>query len=429
MRYRSRLINRKARINQLRHGRTNTKSQPSKINLRFVVYASLVLFLLGFIKLYSYYYELASVPEPQTNKLQKINGTLEEGPLYFKLKESGLDEVETANIIAALEKVADPKTFNKKDKCYIALSSDGKFVKLVISHGIERYYVSKLKGDKYVSGEITLEVIETEKIAVGTIENSLWQSMTSNAITPQLVMEFSDVFAWNIDFLTELRQGDKYAIIWREKTTKAGDIVEQTILAAYYNGKETDTKKGFLWDNEYYDLNGGSMERMFLRAPLNFRRISSHFALRRFHPVLRIYRQHKGTDYVAQRGTPVSCVAKGKITYVGRKNQVGKHVQIKHDFGYTTTYGHLNEYAKKIKKGDKIKQGQIVGYVGSTGVATGPHLHFAIKQHGKYFNFIKFKNRASKGISKSKIVSFKQIADKLNEKVEVKLKETQIPKP
>lgn len=389
-----------------------------------MVYCLLAVALLGFLKAYSYYYKKANQPEPETKITKKLNGTLKLGPLYYSLKELDFTEAEIANITNALKRAVDPQILNKNDSFFISMSVKGKFQRLVITHGFKRYYVAKIKGDKYISGEIKLKILESRKFAAGTIENSLWSAMVSENITPQIIMEFSDVFVWNIDFLTEVRPGDKYAIVWDEKSTQDGQIIDQKIIAAYYQGSETDIKEGFLWDGEYYDLKGEALEKMFLRAPLSYRRISSHFSRNRFHPILRIYRAHNGTDYVAPRGTPVSCVARGKIVSAGRKSQIGNYVRVKHDFGYTTIYGHLNSFAKATKKGSKVKQGQVIGYVGATGTATAPHLHFAIQGNGKYFNFVKFKNRSAKGLAKSKLPAFKQVANELNAAMDTALKQT-----
>jgi murein DD-endopeptidase MepM/ murein hydrolase activator NlpD len=380
-----------------------------------------VLFL-GFLKSYSHYYKQANAPEPQTKINKTLNGTLEKGAVYNELKELQFSEAEIANIIASLEKIIDPRILNKKDSFFVSMSTKGDFQRLVITHEFKRYCVAKVKDNRYVSREIELEILENQKSVAGIIESSLWNSMISQGISPQVIMEFSDVFVWNIDFLTEVRPQDKYAIVWDEKTTQDGQIVEQKILAAYYLGKKTDEKEGFLLDKTYYDLQGGSLERMFLRAPLSFKRITSHFSKRRFHPILKIYRQHHGTDYSAPRGTPVSCVAKGKITFIGRKRQLGKHIRVKHDFGYETIYGHLNSYAKNLKMGSRVGQGQIIGYVGSTGLASGPHLHFSVKQNRNHLNFERMKNRASKGLAKSKLGNFKKIANNLKLRINTELK-------
>lgn len=416
MRYQGRLLRNRKKISVLRHPKNNKRTR-----IRLLVYCLLVTALLGFLKAYSYYYQKANEPEPDTKAPRKLNGTFEQGLLYNSLKELNFSEGEIANITNALENVIDPKTLSKEDSFFIAMSSAGEFHRLVITHGIKKYCVSKINENKYVSSELTMQIFESQKSVAGTIENSLWNSMISAGLSPQVIMEFADVFAWNIDFLTEVRPGDRYAVIWNEKNITDGQVIGQQVLGACYEGKETDMKKGFLWEDDYYDLSGDALEKMFLRAPLNYRRISSHFSRGRFHPVLRIYRPHNGTDYVAPKGTPVSCVAKGKVIFAGRKGGLGNYVEIKHDFDYVTGYGHLSAYATGIAHGAKVKQGQIVGYVGSTGLSTGPHLDFRIRQNGQYFNFIKFKNRSAKGLAKSKLPQFKEIVKELNSQLELEL--------
>ena len=150
---------------------------------------------------------------------------------------------------------------------------------------------------------------------------------------------------------------------------------------------------------------------MFLRAPLHYRRISSYFTNRRFHPVLKYYRPHHGIDYAAPRGTPVSAVADGTVTFAGWKGGNGKLVMLKHGGGYSTTYGHLSGFARGVRSGRRVAQGDVVGYVGSTGLSSGPHLDFRIKQNGKPLNFLKIKYRSSGGVSgKAKAVVAAAIA-------------------
>jgi murein DD-endopeptidase MepM/ murein hydrolase activator NlpD len=137
---------------------------------------------------------------------------------------------------------------------------------------------------------------------------------------------------------------------------------------------------------EYYDYDGNSVRRVFLKSPLNFRRISSYFSNRRFHPILKVYRPHLGIDYAAPTGTPIVSIGDGRVAYVGWKGGFGKYVEIRHNNVYTTCYGHLSRYGKGVRKGARVSQGQVIGYVGATGLATGPHLDFRVKKFGSYVN-------------------------------------------
>lgn len=237
----------------------------------------------------------------------------------------------------------------------------------------------------------------------GEINTSLWDTMINHGISPKVILDFADIFAWQIDFLTECRDDDFCRLILK----KSNGSYE--ILAAQYNGRETGTHTAIKFKDEYYDIKGDSLKKFFLKAPLNFRRISSYFSYRRFHPILKYYRPHLAVDYAAPSGTPAVSVGDGTVIYKGWKGQTGKVVIVKHNSIYTTTYGHLSRFDKKIKKGKFVKQNQIIGYVGATGLATGPHLDFRISKYGKPVNFLKLKFPPNIKIDKKDIPEFKNI--------------------
>ncbi|MBR4592329.1 MAG: M23 family metallopeptidase, partial [Elusimicrobiaceae bacterium] len=201
-----------------------------------------------------------------------------------------------------------------------------------------------------------------------------------------------------IDFNTDTRNGDRYAALWEENYTSTGEITGQDLLAASYTGAENNqTTYAFYFEDDFYDETGKVSKKMFLKSPISFRnyRISSRFSYGRMHPILKIRRPHLGIDYAAPVGTPVQAVADGTVRVAGWKGGFGNFVEIKHANGYTTMYGHLKSFGKNIKVGAKVKQGQTVGYIGSTGLSTGPHLDFRIKEKEKFVDFLKMKNRNS----------------------------------
>ncbi|GAI05610.1 unnamed protein product, partial [marine sediment metagenome] len=192
---------------------------------------------------------------------------------------------------------------------------------------------------------------------------------------------------------------DVFKIIWERERRADGKITEGRIIAAQYDGKEAKSTAIF-FDDDWWEIGGKSMRKQFLRAPLSYRRISSYYSLKRFHPILRYWRPHKGIDYAAQIGTPVSAVGDGVVTYCGWKRDYGRFIEIRHNSTYSTTYGHLLRYAKGIRKGKRVKQGDVIGKVGSSGLSTGPHLDFRIKRWGKFVNFLKLKFPPAKKIKK-----------------------------
>lgn len=250
------------------------------------------------------------------------------------------------------------------------------------------YLVFKLKD--------TLEVYRGEKevtikidTAAGYIKSSLWESMVTSGLNPGLAAEMSDIYAWSIDFFG-IQEGDYYKLIYQSLLVEGKPLGYGKILSTQFNHKGKDYFAIlFSQDSvsDYFDENGQSLKKAFLKAPLKFSRISSKFTNSRYHPVLKIYRAHHGVDYAAPSGTPVHSIGNGVvIARAWDSRGGGNFVKIKHPNSYTTTYMHLKGFATGIQTGTKVKQGQLIGYVGSTGLSTGPHLDFRVYQNGRPVN-------------------------------------------
>lgn len=216
----------------------------------------------------------------------------------------------------------------------------------------------------------------------GTIRDNLIASMGDVRDSLLLALQLSDIFAWDIDFTSDLRNGDTYRIIveglYRDgEFRKYGDILS----AEFVNDGTVNSAYRYTLDGEadYFDREGKSLKRAFLKAPLSFRRISSGFSRSRFHPVLKIRRPHQGVDYSASVGTPVSAIGDATVIFAGRKGQYGNLVILRHANGYRTYYGHLSRISKGVRTGRRVAQGEVIGAVGATGLATGPHLHFEMR--------------------------------------------------
>ena len=229
----------------------------------------------------------------------------------------------------------------------------------------------------------------------GVIESSFYQSAIDSDIPDSVIMDFAYIFGWDVDFVFDIREGDSFHVIYdtpysEGEKVKNGDIV----IAKFINNGDTYYANRFFSNNkkkEYFDADGNNMQKAFLRAPLDFAYISSHFNPNRMHPILHTIRAHNGVDYAAKRGSPVRTTGDGNISFVGRKNGCGNEIVIKHSNEYTTRYCHLERFEKNIKKGNKVSQGDTIGFVGSTGLATGPHLHYEFKVGNKHTNPIKVK--------------------------------------
>ena len=321
--------------------------------------------------------------------------TVGQTPIYNALTEAGLSRQDVAQIVAALGKVVNTRKLQPKDE-YLLSVEDGTLILLLLKQGFKRYYVANV-GDTLVTGISEVEIHTRIKRAAGTIHNSLFQTMVDDGLQVPLILDFTDAFSWTVDFNTDTRNGDEYTALWEENFAK-GTIVSQDLLAASYKNVNTEKPTyAFYFEGEFYDETGKISKKMFLKSPISFRgyRISSYFNPARMHPILKIRRPHLGIDYAAPVGTPVQVVADGTVRFAGRKGGFGNFVEVHHANNFATMYGHLKSFGKGVKVGAKLKQGDTVGYVGSTGLSTGPHLDFRIKEKNKFLDFLKMKNRNS----------------------------------
>lgn len=318
------------------------------------------------------------------------------GMLSSHLSAAGLSAAETAGVSAALRKKLNLRRLSPSDEYGVVLSTSGVLVNAYVLKGISRYLVRP--SEKGYSLEISSLSVTEETLRVkGSISSSLWESMTASGVPAETILDFADIFSWSIDFLTEVRNGDTYELVYEQRTAENGRSAGRRILAGIYDGQGTGRKRAFRYGDGYYDEKGESLRSLFLRAPLQYRRISSYFTRARRHPVLKIVRPHLGIDYAAPTGTPVSSVADGVVTFAGWKGGFGRYVEVRHSHGYVTTYGHLYRYARGLRRGKRVKQGDVIAYVGSSGLSTGPHLDFRVKANGRYVNFLTIKHRSSGG--------------------------------
>jgi len=363
----------------------------------FVVIAAIIL---SFIVILSLKNRAILPPTPVISK----HTVLEGDSFYACLAAQGLSPETIGRVNKALSPFFSD-TFNLR-KCYpgdtyeIIRSTAGIFTGLNYYQNLNIYRVKRDEAGGFSAAVEKIELREETAGIQGEIKTSLWEAMTGQGLSAELVMAFADIFAWQVDFLTEPRPSDRYKVVWTRYYRKDGTAIDGKIFSAQYIGRETGVKTAIRYSNECYDLDGNSLRKQFLRAPLSYRRISSHFSLNRFHPILRYYRPHRGIDYAAPAGTPVSSVGDGTVTFCGRQGQYGNLLIIKHNSVYSSYYGHLSRFVKNMRKGRKIRQGEVIGYVGATGLATGPHLDFRITQHGSFVNFLRLKIPPAGGIDR-----------------------------
>lgn len=255
-----------------------------------------------------------------------------------------------------------------------------------------------------------------QKEVKGQVESSLWVAMQNNNTSPQLAIVLSHIFGWSIDFFG-LQKQDEFRVIYEQEYVDGKGLQNFHVLAASFRASDsTYYAIPFVQDGEelYYNEKGNSLEGAFLKAPLDYYRISSRFTNSRYHPVLKRYRAHHGVDYAAPTGTPVYAIGSGKVIAKGyQAGGGGNYVKIRHNSVYTTTYMHLSRFAKGLKVGSTVKQKEVIGYVGSTGLSTGPHLDFRVYENGKPINPLLIKSQPKKPISSANMQQYTAVRDSL----------------
>jgi len=258
--------------------------------------------------------------------------------------------------------------------------------------------------------------IVTESVA-GIIESSLFVAVEDTGEKPELALRLAEIFAWDVDFMLDIRAGDSFQAIVEKRHRKGEFTGYGKILAAEFINQGT-VSRGFRFEDdsgrpEYYDAQGKNLRKAFLKTPLRFTRISSGFTRSRLHPIKKVRMPHPGVDYAAPKGTPVKTIGDGTVLARAYSGANGNYIKVRHSSVYETVYLHLSKFARGIKKGKRVKQGQVIGYVGSTGLATGPHLDFRVKKNGRYINPRYLKAPAAAPLPKGKKEEFQRIMDPL----------------
>lgn len=321
-----------------------------------------------------------------------LHGELRPGESLSKiLHRAGIGAAEVQKVAEALQPVMDPATLKIGQRYAIELDEAGVLVSLALHLSVTE--VARVSRDDEGRLAAKLEELPTERREEeigGTVRSSLWAALTERGHSPALVDVIVDVFAYDIDFFTATREGDRFRLVV-ERHELDGELVRYgRVLAAEYDG-EAAGKATVLWwvppgggAGRYVDAEGRGVARTLLKSPLKYARISSGFNPKRMHPVLHRVKSHQGVDYAAPEGTPVWAAADGEIVFRAEKGGAGNLVILKHQGGLKTLYMHLSRFAAGQAVGDEVKAKTVIGYVGQTGLATGPHLHFGMQKHGRY---------------------------------------------
>ncbi|MCH7762076.1 M23 family metallopeptidase [candidate division TA06 bacterium] len=364
--------------------------------------------------------------ESKEKSKRVIQGTLRRGrTLGGLLVEKEVPRDLSIALLASLGEVLDLKQCLPSDQFILETSPEGEFWRFEYRSGPKKIYIIEPEGEGLRSFQKKIDVEQKLFRFEGVIERSLYDAFLHLQVSPvddlpfdkkvELAYTFADIFSWDIDFHLDVKKGDRFRGLVHKEYIDGEFIGFGPILIAQYDpvphGEEGHTAIYFEEEKghtDYYYPNGKSLRKVFLRSALQYRRISSYFSRRRYHPILKVNRPHHGVDYAAPRGTEVSTIGDGIVIFAGRKGQYGKLIRIRHPNGYQSGYGHLSRFAKGIRRGVKVKQGQAIGYVGSTGLATGPHLHYEITRNGRYINPLRIKTPAADPVKKKYIPQFER---------------------
>lgn len=344
--------------------------------------------------------------------LRTVQGTIKGGETFFDIfKKNGFSMTDLITIKEAAASVHHLRKLNRGQQ-YVITADHQNCVDSLVYHIDDEFLLKVTRMDDGFRAEQREIKYERRLLTLaGSIEDNLVTSVGEGKNRLSLALRLSDIFAWDIDFASDLREGDIYCVVV-EGLYRDGDLKKygDILSAVFINEGKRHHAYRFEWDGkeDYFDANGNALRKAFLKAPLCFRRISSYYSARRFHPVLRTYRPHRGVDYAASRGTPVSTTADGSVTFAGRRGQYGKLVVVKHGNGYSTYYGHLARFARGIRSGVRVNQGDVIGYVGATGLATGPHLHYEMRLAGKFVNPLALKGISGTAVPASLMPEFRK---------------------
>lgn len=333
--------------------------------------------------------------------------------LYLLFKKLGASKADATLVAKSPDAGLITKLIPGKS-IHIKKDSDENVVEIIYENTPLSWVHAQRQNNEFSISRHDLPQTRRQQKVATHINSSLYAAAQRAGISDTHIMNLTEIFGWDIDFSLNVKAGDSFKIIFDDVYVDGEKKLSGNILAAEFinNGK---TYRAIAHPDEagnmkYYAPDGTSMQKAFLRSPVKFSRISSRFTKARFHPVLKKWRAHKGVDYAAAHGTPVRATANGKVAHLGRKGGYGKTIIIDNGSTYSTLYAHLSSYSRGLKKGSAVAQGQIIGKVGSTGLASGPHLHYEFRVNGKHVNPLTFRQPDAKPIQESQKSAFQASA-------------------
>lgn len=332
--------------------------------------------------------------------------------LYNVLRELNVSPVTIQNIVDTARPLYNLSRIQPGTRFSLSFSEDGTSLQSIRfrfspTHKIEVLHTD----DQWVANKIPVTIDVQNVSFQGLVTSSLWASAEASQMDPTLIAELAEIFAWQVDFAREVRPRDRWRLTVEQQLVQGQPIGWGAILAAEYENSG-QTYSAILFEAEdvrgYFAPDGSSLRRMFLKSPIPYARISSRFQKQRFHPILKVSRPHLGVDYAAPQGTPVRAVGDGLVTFANRRGDAGNMIQLRHNSTYSTAYKHLSGFARGVRSGTKVSQGQVIGYVGSTGLSTAPHLHFEFFVNGRYVDPLGYKFPSADPIPPEHVIAFQE---------------------
>lgn len=291
---------------------------------------------------------------------------------------------------------------------------EGNFASFLYEINRDEQLLIRRNNEKFEITRVPIAYTVEVEVVGGTINSNLFSAVAQVGESPELAIALADIFAWDIDFILDIREGDSFRAVVEKRYREGEPAGYGQVLAAEFINQGTAYRAVRFKDGErradYFDPEGKSLRKAFLKAPLEFTRISSGFTMRRFHPITKSWKAHPAIDYAAPTGTPIMSVGDGSIARIGQTKGNGNFIQVRHNNGYETMYLHMSRFAKGMNQGRRVKQGEIIGYVGATGLATGPHLCFRMTKGGEPVNPHKIKPPSAPAVSRENLAAFKAAA-------------------
>lgn len=336
--------------------------------------------------------ELHKPPPPlKRHSISVSNGD----SLYSIFKSNGFQLADLAGIVKAGKGTSQLTRLVPGQRLDFHLTADNSVSQLIHYLDDTRTLHVRRNGVGYESKLVDVPLDRHMATAAGTIDASLFVAGQRAGLSNKIIMQLVEIFGWDVDFALDIRAGDRFAVVYEEFYKNGEKLKDGNILSAMFTnqGKTTRIVRYEYPDGRgaYFTPQGVSIRKAFLRSPVNYRRISSRFSLKRKHPKLHKFRAHRGVDYAAARGTPIKAAGDGKVEFIGYKGGYGKTVVLRHGAVYTTLYAHMSRFARRLRHGQRVSQGQTIGFIGSTGLATGPHLHYEFRVRGAHRNPLKVK--------------------------------------